>query len=56
MDEFNISTLAKSKIAKECLNYLRSQGFDHLIYEATRIPNLPNVVKITYPATLSYFH
>lgn len=37
MLDVNINTLNKSKITKDYLNLIRSEGFNSLIYEATRI-------------------
>ena len=37
MGDININTLGKSKIANEYLNLIRSEGFNPLIFEATRI-------------------
>ena len=37
LGDFNINTLVKSTIAKEHLNLVHSEGFNPLIFEATRI-------------------
>ena len=37
LGDFNINTLVKSTIAKEYLNLVHSEGFNPLIFEATRI-------------------
>ena len=37
LGDFNINTLVKSTIAKEYLNLIHSEGFNPLIFEATRI-------------------
>lgn len=37
MGDININTLSRSKISKDYLNLIRSEGFNPHIFEATRI-------------------